>query len=103
MDLAVQLHAAGRCDDAIREANDTWKQWTTRHHPTATVSRALALDLTAMLLPCDRDRPSATDQPENPPGDHPPAAPDLAKPDWNRRVLHRRGMVTPDLRIRHRR
>ncbi|WP_433619601.1 hypothetical protein ACQP2P_16465 [Dactylosporangium sp. CA-139114] len=54
MELADQLHAAGRCEDAIRQAQAAWQDWISRHDPTSPDTLRIMLQLVAMLLACDR-------------------------------------------------
>lgn len=54
MDLAEQLHDAGRCDDAVRQATAAWQQWQRRPHSGAPETALMVLRLTTMLLACRR-------------------------------------------------
>ncbi|GAA2338944.1 hypothetical protein [Dactylosporangium salmoneum] len=52
MELAEQFHAAGRCDDAMRQAQAAWQDWTGRYDPASPESRWIMLQFTSMLIAC---------------------------------------------------
>lgn len=54
MELAAQLHDAGRCGDAIRHASTAWQTWIARLGPVDGRGRRLVTQLVAMLHACAR-------------------------------------------------
>ncbi|MEV6922920.1 hypothetical protein AB0M46_00200 [Dactylosporangium sp. NPDC051485] len=54
IELAYQLHAAGRCDDAIRQARGAWQAWISRHDPASLDTLWIMLQFVTMLIACHR-------------------------------------------------
>jgi hypothetical protein len=54
MELAGQLHAAGRCDAAIEQAEATWQNWISRYDPTNPDTLWIMLQFVSMLIACHR-------------------------------------------------
>ncbi|GAA3449629.1 hypothetical protein [Dactylosporangium matsuzakiense] len=52
MDLADQLQAAGRCDDAIRQAQAAWREWIRWHDPAGPDSLWIVLQYSSILIAC---------------------------------------------------
>ncbi|MEV0569277.1 hypothetical protein [Dactylosporangium sp. NPDC050588] len=54
MELAEQLHAQGCCDEAVRQAEATWRDWINRYDPTGPELRWIMLQFVSMIIACHR-------------------------------------------------
>jgi hypothetical protein len=54
MELADQFHAAGRCDEAVQQAEAAWQDWINRYDPASPDSLWIMLQFVSMLIVCNR-------------------------------------------------